>query len=107
MKVKLLRQNCKHHFSVKKCNNIKAFRSDIKLYIIIVLYGFGYLVYGALSCDCMSNSRLYILDRLMHSNKLYMYVLLVGDYAPQLNVYSTLVPHSAVEFCGPTLSPPS
>lgn len=47
----------------------------------------------------------------MHSNKLYMYVLLVGDshadYAPQLYVYSTPVPHSAAEFCGPTLSPPS
>lgn len=52
-----------------------------------------------------------ILDRLMQSNKLYMYVLLVGDshtdYTSQLYVYSTLVPHSAAEFCGPTLSPPS
>lgn len=72
------------------------------------------MVYGALntSGNCKSKSRLYILVyRLMHSNKLYMYVLLVGDshadYAPQVYVYSTPVPHSAAEFCGPTLSPPS
>lgn len=92
-------------------NKFQAFRYDIKLYIIIIWYGFGCLVYDALNTrDC--NSRLYILVyRLMHSNKLYMYVLLAGgshaDYAPQLYMSSTPVPHSAAEFCGPTLSPPS